>query len=102
MTKFLFEELAFSDNYRRSPTRRILLAIIVFSGIIAIGYLFDLRSLQLNFFSQHQQYMSLQQQYSKVQQQTSDLNSARAELNTLQATFNSLHQDMPTSANSQI
>lgn len=101
MTKFLFEELAFSDNYRQTSTRRIMLAIIVFAGIIAIGYLFDLHRLQLNYFSQHQQYILLQQQFSKIQQQTSDLNSARIELTKLQATFNSIHQDMVTSDNSQ-
>jgi type IV pilus assembly protein PilO len=101
MSKFLFEELAFSGNYRRSPGKKILLALMIFSGIIVIGYLADLHRLQLNFLTQRQHNMFLQQQFSDIQKQTADLNRSRSELNQLETTFNALHQEMPTSTNNQ-
>ncbi len=100
MTKFLFEELAFSDNYRRSPMKRNILAMMIFVGIIALGYFFDLRKLQINFFTQRQHYKLLQQQFSDIQQQTSNLANARTELDKLQTTFHTLNS-MAASTNSQ-
>lgn len=102
MTKFLFEELAFSDNYRRSPSKSIMLAIMFFSGIMVLGYLIDLRSLQVNFFAQRHHYLLLQQQLSDMQHQTVNLSNAHVELGKLQATYNILNKSMATNTNSQI
>lgn len=101
MTKFLFEELAFSDNYRRSPLKRNILAMMIFLGIISLGYFFDLHKLQINFFTQSHHYKLLQQQFSDIQEQTSNVDNARNDLDKLQTTFNTLN-NVAASANSQV
>lgn len=102
MSKFLFEELAFSDKYNQSAPKRMILGISLFVCLLLIGYLVDLRNLQHNLFEQRDKNAVIQHQLTQLEQQTADISLQRTQLKQLQLQFNSLHQEMPVNSNSQL